>query len=121
MDYFANSTCSKHYAISPSLRHLVGETDEKIKRQKKGQYQSSVVIEEFHQLTPVKMIKGEYSVSDEIVVQDGEKTPILVGGREGEEFITAWATIDGAWPELPNDQQLVNMVLACVRVGQQTP
>ena len=121
VDYFANSTRSKHYAISPSLRHLVGETDEKIKRQQKRRAPVFVVIEEFHQLTPVKMIKGECSVSDEIVVRDGEKTPILVGGREGEEFITAWATIDGAWPELPNDQQLVNMVLACVRVGQQMP
>lgn len=24
LDYFGNSTCSKHYAISPSLRHGVG-------------------------------------------------------------------------------------------------
>ena len=121
VDYFANSTRSKHYAISPSLRHAVGETDEEIKRQQKGRVPVFVVIEEFHQLTPVKMIKGECSVSDEIVVRDGEKVPILVGGREGEEFISACATIDGAWPELPNNQLLANMVLACVRVGQQTP
>ena len=67
------------------------------------------------------MIKGECSVSDEIVVRDGEKVPILVGGREGEEFIRAWATIDGAWPELPNNQLLVNMILAGVRVGRQRP
>ena len=121
LGYFANSTCSKHYAISPSLRHAVGETDEEIKRQQKGRVPVFVVIEEFHQLTPVKMIKGECSVSDEIVVRDGEKVPILVGGREGEEFISAWATIDGAWPELPNNQLLVNMILAGVRVGQQWP
>ena len=31
VDYFVNSTCSKHYAISPSLRREVGETDGKIK------------------------------------------------------------------------------------------
>ena len=36
---------------------------------------------------------------------------MLVGGRAGEKFITAWATIDGAWPELPNNQQLVDMIL----------
>ena len=53
--------------------------------------------------------------------RDGEMVPRLVGGREGEEFITAWATIDGAWPELPNNEQLVNMILAGVRAGQQTP
>ena len=58
---------------------------------------------------------------DEIVVEDGEQVPMLVGGREGEEFIIASPTIDGAWPELPNNQQLVNMILAGVRVGQKTP
>ena len=71
-------------------------------------------------MTPVEMVKGECSISDEIVVEDGEKVPMLVGGREGEEFITASPTIDGAWPKLPNNQQLVNMILAGVRVGQQT-
>ena len=34
--YFANSMSSKHYAISPSLRHIVSETDEKIKLQQNG-------------------------------------------------------------------------------------
>ena len=104
LDYFVNSTCSKHYAISHSLRHAVGETDEKIKSQQKGRVPVFLVIEEFNQLTPVAMKKGECSILD----------------REGEQFITAWPTIDGAWPELPNNQQLVNMILAGVRVGQQT-
>ena len=120
VDYFVNSTCSKHYAISPSLRNAVGETDEKFKSQQKGRLPVFLVIEEFNQLTPVEMVKGECSISDEVVVRDGEKVPILVGGREGEEFIAAQATTDGAWPELPNNQQLVNMILAGVRVGQQT-
>ena len=71
-------------------------------------------------MTPVEMVKGECSISDEVVVRDGKKEPMMVGGREGEKFITAWATIEGAWPELPNNQQLVNMILAGVRVGQQT-
>ena len=120
LDYFVNSTSSKHYAISPSLRHAVGETDEKIKSQQKGRVPVFLVIEEFNQVPPVEMKKGECSISDEVVVEDGKKIPMLVGGREGEQFITAWATSDGAWPELPNNQQLVNMVLAGVRVGQQT-
>ena len=118
--YFENSTSSKHYAISPSLRHEVRETDEKIKSQQNGRVPVFLVVEEFNQLTPVQMVKGECGISDEVVERHGEKVPILVDGREGEEFITAWATIDGAWPELPSNQQLVNMILAGIRVGQQT-
>ena len=119
VDYFKSSTCSKHYAISPSLRYMVGETDEKIKSQQKGRVPVFLVIEAFSQLTPVKMVKGECSVADEVVVRDGKKVPILIGGREGEEFITAWHTVDGAWPEVPKDQLLVNTILAGVRAGQQ--
>ena len=120
VDYFAKSTSRKHYAISPSLRQAVSETEEKIKSQQKSRVPVFLVIEEFNQLTPVEMVKGECSISDEIAVLDGKKVPILIGGREGEEFITAWATVDGAWPKLPNNQQVVNMILAGVRVGQQT-
>ena len=120
-EYFASATRSKHYAISPSLRHVVSETDEKIRSQNQGSVPIFLVIEECSQLTPVEMIKGECSIFDEILVQDGKKVPLLIGGREGEQFITAWAAADGAWPELPNNQQLVNMILAGVRVGQQTP
>ena len=118
--YFENSTSSKHYATSPSLRHEIRETDEKIKSQQNGRVPVFLVVEEFNQLTPVQMVKGECGISDEVVERDGEKVPILVGGREGEEFLTAWATIDGAWPELPSNQRLVNMILAGIRVGQQT-
>lgn len=120
LDYFGNSPCSKHYAISPRLRHGVGETEEKIKSQQKGRVPVFLVIEEFNRLTPVEMKKGECCIADEVVVKDGKKIPLLVGGREGKQFIIAWATRDGAWPELPNNQQLVNMILAGVRVGQRT-
>ena len=120
VDYFVKSTSWKHYAISPSLRHEVGETEEKIKSQQKGRVPVFLVIEESSPLTPKEMDKGECSISPEVVVRDGERVPILVGGREGEEFITAWATVDGAWPELPNNQRLINTILAGVRVGQQT-
>ena len=111
---------SKHYAISPSLRHIVSETDEKIKLQQNGRIPVFVVIEESNELTPVEMVKGECNTWDETYEQDGEVVPRLIGGRKGEEFITAWATKDGAWPELPNNERLVNMILAGVRSGQQT-
>ena len=119
VEYFANATCNKHYAISPSLRHEVAETDKKNSAQQRGRVPVYLVIEEHNELTPVEMLKGECCI--EVRVEDGEKEPILVGGREGEKFITAWDTVDGAWPELPSNQQLVNMILAGVRVGQQTP
>ena len=121
LGYFTHSVSSEHYVISPSLRHVVAEIDEKIKLQQNGRVPVFVVVEEFNELTPVEMTKGECNISPEVVVQDGENVPMLTGGREGEEFITAWATIDGSWPELPNNEQLVNMILAGVRAGQQTP
>ena len=121
VEYFEGSTWSKHYAISPSLRFKVDETDQRIKTQQQGRTPVFLVIEEFDQLTPVEMVTGECSISDEVALRDGEMAPILIGGREGKHFITAWHTIDGEWPQLPNNQQLVNMILAGVRVGQQTP
>ena len=118
--YFVNSTFSQHYAISPILRHAVGKTEKEIKRQQNGRIPVFLVIEEFNQLTPVKMGKGECSISDEVVEEDGERIPMLIGGREGEKFVAAWPTVDGAWPELPNNQLLVNTILAGVRAVQRT-
>ncbi|MXZ34569.1 MAG: hypothetical protein F4Z21_04755, partial [Acidobacteria bacterium] len=80
-----------------------------------------LVIEENNELEPVEMIKGECNISDEVRVRDGEEAPVLIGGRENEKFITAWAAVDGAWPTIPNNQQLANVILAGIRVAQQTP
>ena len=120
LGYFENSSRSKHYAISPSLRYRVGETYEKIKLQQKDRVPVFLVIEESCQLTPVEMVKGECFIVDEVVLEDGQTKDYLNGGREGEQFITAHPTVDGAWPELPNNQQRINMILAGVRVGQLT-
>ena len=117
---FPSATRGRHYAISPCLRHVVGETDKKMRSQQKGSVPVFLVIEENNKLTPVEMIKGECSISDEVLVRDGEKRPVLVGGRQNQKFITAWATVDGAWPAIPSNQQLVNLILAGVRVAQQT-
>ena len=119
--YFENSAHRAHYAVSPSLQHVVGETDEKTKAQQQDGVPVFLVIEESNPLTPVEMVKGECGIWDETMTVDGEEMPRLVGGREGEQFIIAWHTVDGAWPELPNNQLLVNMILAGVRAGRQTP
>ena len=121
VNYFESAYLSNHYAISPSLRHNISENSEKIKAQNKNSTPVFLVIEEFNDLTPTAMVSGECSISDEVVILDGEYILILIGGKEGEQFITAWATGDGVWPGLPNNQQIVNMILAGVRVGQQTP
>lgn len=121
VDYFVKWTRGRHYTISPCLRHVVGKTNDKIRSQHKGRVPVYLVIEERYSLTPVEMVNGECSISDEVFVQDGEKIPALLGGRENRKYISAWATIDGAWPKLPSGQQLVNMILAGVRVAQQTP
>jgi len=119
--YFENSmTRSTHYAISPSLRHEVTRTGEKIKTQKGERLPVFLVIEEHSKLAPVDMTNGECSITDEVFVQDGKRVPALVGGREGERFITAWPTSDGAWPQPPSNHTLVNLILAAVRVAQQT-
>ena len=119
VDFF-ESTRSKQYAISPSLRHVIRETEEKVCSQQKGDSPVYLVIEETCQLPPVEMKNGECYALSEILVHDGKVTPLLTGGREGEEFIIATATVDGAWPKLPNNEVIVNMILAGVRVGQQT-
>ena len=118
VDYFANATYSRHYDISPNLRHVIAETVEKVRSQQ-NDVPVFVVIKEDNELAPVEMINGECCLFDEVLVRNGEKMPALIGGREGEQFITAWATVDGVWPELPSNQQLVNLILAGVRVGQQ--
>lgn len=120
-EYFSNATASRHYAISPCLRHEVSETDEKIRAQNRHSVPVFLVIEEYTEFPPVEMIKGECNILDEIPVLDGEKVPLLKGGREGEQFIAYLAAADGAWPEFPDNQHLVNMILAGVRVGQKTP
>lgn len=120
VDYFANATCSRHYDISPNLRHVIAETDEKVRSQQ-NDVPVFVVIKEDNELAPVEMINGECCLLDEVMVRNGEKIPALIGGREGEQVIAAWPTVDGAWPELPSNQQLVNLILAGVRVAQETP
>ena len=65
IDYFANASLCRHYAISPSLRHVVGETEEKIRAQQRDSVPVFLVIEEYNELKPVKMHRGECSILDE--------------------------------------------------------
>ncbi len=118
--FFSDEMYSKHYAISPSLREMVQETYEKKKSQQNGKPPFFVVIQECNKLVPVELKKGECSIVDEICKKDGEAVPMLIGGREGKKFITAWHTSDGQWPQLPNNQQLINTIMAGIRVGQDT-
>ena len=93
--YFNNSTRNQHYAMNSALQHDVGETEEKNKQSQEGRAPVYLVVEESNQLSPVTMVNGECCIADEVIVKDGERIPIAIGGREGEQFITAWDTVDG--------------------------
>ena len=119
--YFENGmTRSTHYVLSPCLRHEINQTAKEIISQNGGKTPAFVVIEEQNALAPLPMVNGECSIMDEVLVRDGETIPFLIGGREGKHYIVAWPSSDGAWPETPRDPRLVNLILAAVRVGQQT-
>ena len=118
-DYFVNSTDNMHYAIDPTLRHIVGQIPQKAALKQEGLVPVFLVIEESNRLTPTHM--NNCILWEEMMVLDGERVPRLVGGREEEEFITAVPTTGGVWPKIPKNQQVINMILAGVRVGQQTP
>ena len=117
VDCLANAAFGDHYAISPSLRHVVAEISQRAAQAHDTRL--FVVIEEVDEVVPVEMNRGECSVSDEVLTKGGEQVPMLIGGREGQEFIIACATADGAWPELPADQRQLNLVMAGVRAAQQ--
>ena len=119
-EYFQNSTRSQHYSMSPALQHDVVEIEEKNKQSQEGRALVYLIVEESNHLAPVTMVNGECCIADEVIIRDGERIQIATGGREGGQFVTAWPTIDGAWPELPNNELWVNLVLAAVRVGQDT-
>ena len=77
-----------------------------------------MVIHEYNQVASTVMDKGECSIQDEVLCEDGKETAVLVGGRRGEKFVRAWRTPDGLWPTVPNNQRRINLILAAVRAGQ---
>ena len=119
-EFFEKVAVGRHYSISPSLRHEIANTEKKSKSENRDRVPLFVVILEENNLTEVEMTQGECCIGDEVMVKDGDKTPVLVGGRENVKFLTAWETRDGAWPTIPSNQITVNLILAGVRVAQQT-
>ena len=117
-DYFLKRSGSKHYALSPPLRHEVSATDEKLCSQTKGRTRVYLVVEEQNLLSPVNMTNGECCKVDEVQERDGKMIENLTGGREGKSFILAWHAVGGSWPTMPDNQDLVDMILAVVRAGQ---
>ena len=113
--YFAQSD-SPHYGLSPPLRHAVAELIEKKDSQGEG-INSYIVVEESHGLPP-KVLDGGCALVDEIGCDDGQPLPLLTGGRANERFIIAFETSDGPWPDIPRDEQTVNMILAATRASQ---
>ena len=119
--YFRSGSESVHYSISPPLREEVDSVVREAKRKRNEGYPVFVVMEESAALVePVRMERGECCIWDEVRVADGEASPRLIGGRPGERFVTAWATTDGEWPEIPDEELALNVVLGVVRAEQDT-
>ena len=113
--YFGQSE-SPHYGLSSPFRHQVAE----LIREKDSQGERInpyMVIEEMHNLPPVVLERGCAEV-DEVCHVNGQSTPLLTGGRENARFIFAIETSDGPWPDIPCDEQTVNMILAATRASQ---
>ena len=117
VSYFENTTHNKHYSISPRLRHTVAEVAFNVSSRQKD-LPVFVVIHEYNQVESIVMDKGECSIQDEVLCEDGKETAILVGGRRGETFVTAWRATDGRWPSVSNNQRRTNLILAAVRAEQ---
>ena len=113
--YFEQSA-SPHYALSPPLRHEVAELTQKMDSQRDG-INPYLVIEELHRLRPLTLDRGCASL-DEVRYEDGKPIPLLNGGREHARFIIAFETSDGPWPDIPRDEQTINMILAATRAYQ---
>ena len=120
LDYFTKSTVSKHYTTSPSIRYGAAETKQESTRQHGERRPLFIIIEESSSLTETRMNSGECSKSDQVITRDETDVPLLTGGQKGEQFIIAWHTLDGAWPELPNNEEKINMILAAIRAAQET-
>ena len=113
--YFAQSD-SAHYGLSPPLRHAVAELIEKNDSQG-DDINPYIVVEESHSLPPMVFDRGCASI-DEIGHKDDQPVPLLTGGRDNERFIVAYETSDGPWPDIPREEQAVNMILAATRASQ---
>ena len=115
VDFFAQ-TGSRHYALSPPLRHAVAEKRVELKS-KRESISPYVVIEQVNTFPPMLLDRACASL-DEVVYRGGERTPLIHGGRDDGRFVLAFETSDGPWPGIPRDEQTVNMVLAAVRAYQ---
>ena len=118
--YFEQESAeSLHYSITVSLRASVRSIYEKAVEQSNRNWQSHpevspevplfVVIEEYAEVPPTVLNKGECFMIDEGHIK---------GGKEGERALVASRAIDGSWPDFHADMSVVNVVLAAVKMEQ---
>ena len=116
--YFEQSD-SPHYGLSPPLRHELAELIKKKDSQGVG-ISPYIVVEESHSLPPMVFDRG-CALIDETGHEDGQLAPLLTGGRANARFIVAFETSDGPWPDIPREEQTVNMILAATRASENAP
>lgn len=111
---------SPHYSIDVSLRAGVRRTYTKVLEHSNSQVISDfplfLVIEESICLPPTTLDRGECFITNEY--QDGVE--IIEGGRPGKRALTLVKTADGAQPEFKASMEMVNVVLAAVKIEQDT-
>ena len=108
---------SVHYAEDPTLRHDVVVLSEQRKAQGNA-LTPCLIVEQTNDVVPLALegcaLVPEAPYKDE----DGKPMPLLAGGREHEKFVAAMKTIDAPWPEAPNGEPFVNLILAAARAVQ---
>ena len=112
---------SLHHSIDVSLRANVRNIYEKALEQSSRQPHPEVplfvVIEEYVEVPPTVLNSGECFMIDEC--RDGKA--MIKGGREGKRTLLACRTSDGSWPDFHADLNIVNVVLAAVKLEQNVP
>ena len=106
---------SAHFAISPPLRQEIKETNAKLDAQREGMH-PYLVIQEVQNLEPV--VLEQCALVPEVASTDGERTPLLIGGRDDASFVLAIRTSQGAWPTIPSNEVTIKAILTVVRASQ---
>ena len=61
-----------------------------------------LVIQEVQNLEPVLL--DQCALVPEVATENGERTPLLIGGRDDANFVLAIRTSDSAWPTIPSNE-----------------
>ena len=108
-DFFQHDSAFRHYATDCSLRASVDEVVEKQGKRRDGSRFPLFLVLEWDTSCETVMDEGTCFIVDEGKV---------VGGRVGEEATMAWRAAGAPWPEVDDDSDFTNTILAAVKIVQ---